>query len=263
MANNCMNRKIIMIKSISFLLALLASQWAFSYGDTGHKSVAAMAWQHLTPFAKQNVERILGSGKDKFINASVWADHIKSDERFNYLKPMHYVNLPKAASQYNRARDCKKDKCIVEAIKTFSRVAKTGSRKEQRLALRMIIHLIGDIHQPLHAGLKEDRGGNWYEVKYEDSTVSLHKLWDHQLVERIGEDWQSITETLLQNSIEVPVYNPKTWAEESHQIAVGVVYQAKENRKVRDEYLEKAEAISKQQLGRAAWRLAWWLNKLW
>jgi hypothetical protein len=252
-----------MIKIFSVALGLLFSQWAYSYGDIGHKAVASIAWQQLTPFAKQNAERILGAGKLKFVEASVWADHIKRDERFNYLKPMHYVNLPKASTKYQRSRDCKKDKCIVEAIKTFSKVAKSGSKKEQRLALRMLIHLVGDIHQPLHAGLKEDRGGNWYEVKYQGKAVSLHKLWDNQLVKRIAKDWESVSAVVEKLNIQAPLYGPKVWAEESHALTTGFAYEALENSSVSQEYLAKADNIIQDQLAKAGWRLAMWLNKLW
>jgi len=252
-----------MIKIITTTYLLLLAQWSWSYGDLGHQSVAAIAWQHLTPYAKQNVERILGLGQDKFIEASVWADHIKRDERFNYLKPLHYVNMPKAAKRYDKKRDCKKDKCVVEAIRMFSKVAKNGSETEKILALRMLIHLIGDIHQPLHAGLYEDRGGNWYEIKYQDKAVTLHKFWDHQLVERVAEDWQSVSSMILKNNLEVPVGSPDIWAEESHGITVRYVYQAKENKAVGESYLKMADELTQQQLGKAGWRLAMWLNKLW
>lgn len=252
-----------MIKIISLVLGLLVSQWAFSFGDTGHKAVAAIAWQHLTPFAKQKVEDILGAGKQNFVNSSTWADHIKSNEQFNYLKPLHYVNLPKGASHYQKSRDCKKDQCIVEAINTFGRVLKTGDRKKHPLALRMIVHLIGDIHQPLHAGFKKDRGGNWYEVRYNKKPVSLHKLWDHKLVKRIDDDWEVIAGKVSALNIQAPVSTPKIWAEESHKITAEFVYQAKENLDVSDTYLEKADEVLQNQLGRAGWRLAMWLNKLW
>lgn len=252
-----------MIKTIIATFLFLCASLTWSYGDLGHKSVAAIAWQNLTPYAKQNVERILGMGQDKFVEASVWADRVKRDERFSYLKPMHYVNMPKAAKRYDRARDCKKDRCIVEGIKKFSKVAKTGSHKEKILALRMIIHLIADVHQPLHAGLYEDRGGNWYEIKYKRDSVSLHKFWDHQLIERMGKDWESISQSILQNNIEVAVGTPENWAEESHGITVKYVYQAQENKKVTDDYLKLSDQLSKEQLGKAGWRLAMWLNKLW
>lgn len=251
-----------MIKTITASFLFLLSSLTWSYGDLGHKSVAAVAWQHMTPYAKQNIGRILGMGQDKFIKASVWADHIKRDERFNYLKPMHYVNMPKDEKRYVKSRDCKKDRCVVEAIHTFSKVARTGSDSEKRLAVRMLIHLIADIHQPLHAGLKEDRGGNWYEIQYEDKTVSLHKLWDHQLVKRLGENWESVSLKVLEDKKPVTVGSPAIWAEESHWIAVESLYKAKENKEVTEAYLAMADTITQRQLAKAGWRLAMWLNKL-
>lgn len=252
-----------MIKTVSLLLSLMVPSWVFAYGDTGHKAVAAIAWQHLTPFAKQNVAGILGPGKGNFIKASVWADHIKSDQRFNYLKPMHYVNLPKDATDYQKSRDCKQDACIVEAIRIFTRKSKEGTSKEKRLAVRMLIHLLADIHQPLHAGLKEDRGGNGYNVTYKNQSLSLHKLWDHQLIKRIGQNWQAISETILAYNIQVPLYEPEIWAQESHGLVMAFVYRAQRNKVVTTDYLIKADAVSKQQLAKAGWRLAMWLNKLW
>ncbi len=251
------------MKKILLVVFLMASQSVLAFSDLGHKMVAAAAWQHLTPFAKQSVERLLGSGEHNFVQASVWADKIKSNEDFNYLKPLHYVNMPKNASNYVRARDCKKNKCVVEAIKDFSQIAKTGSKKEQTLALRMLIHLIADVHQPLHAGLFEDRGGNWYEIKYQGKSISLHKFWDNQLVKRFDKYVVSGANKIVADQMSVNVSNPVKWAEESHQITVNSVYLAPENTLLSDEYLLMADNIIEKQLHRASWRLAMWLNTLW
>ena len=256
-------KKIIISFALFSLAQLSVVQSTWAYGALGHKTVAALAWQQLTPFAKQNVERILGEGQSAFVNASTWADEIKSDDRFNYLKPLHYVNLPKNSKTYVASRDCKKDRCIVEAIKDFSQILKTGSEKKKRLALRMVIHLIGDIHQPLHAGLKEDRGGNWYEVKYKRKTTTLHKAWDHQLVKRQGKNWQAVSGKLKDYEITNKALNPVTWAQDSHAIAVGSLYQVVEGEKMDAEYLAMADEITQQQLAHAGWRLGMWLNQLW
>jgi hypothetical protein len=246
-----------------FVLALVLSQPAYSFSDLGHKMVAAIAWQKLTPYAKQNVERILGVGEKRFIKASVWADHIKSDERFNYLKPMHYVNMPKQALVYDRKKDCKKDKCAVEAIHTFSKVLTQGKEKDKKLALRMLIHILGDLHQPLHAGLKEDRGGNWYEVKYQDTILSLHKFWDNQLVKRMELDWQDAPSQLKLNDRSISLAKPEIWAQESHAIAMTKAYQVKENSQINEQYLVMADKVIKERISVAGWRLGMWLNKLW
>ncbi len=245
------------------LLCMLGVQPAYSYSDLGHKMVAAIAWKNLTPYARQNISRILKPGEKRFVNASVWADHIKSDNRFNYLKPMHYVNLPRDATQYNKSRDCKKGKCVVEAIHTFSQVLKSGKKKDKLLALRMLIHLVGDIHQPMHAGLKQDRGGNWYEVVYQGKTTNLHKLWDTHLIKRLDTDWQEASQKLNIEGLIVDVASPEIWAQESHHLAVNFTYQAKENVEVSEAYLEEADELAKKQILVAGWRLAMWLNRLW
>jgi len=133
---------------LAFLLSVLTLIPAHGFSDLGHKMVAAIAWQQLTPFAKQKVQRILGAGEQQFVKASVWADHIKSNDSFNYLKPMHYVNMPKDAQRYNRQRDCRKNKCVVQAIETFSQVLTSNKEKNKKLALRMVIHLLGIFISP-------------------------------------------------------------------------------------------------------------------
>jgi hypothetical protein len=248
---------------LAFVLSLSICIPVHAFGDLGHKMVAAIAWQQLTPYAKQNIQRILGPGEKTFVNASTWADHIKGNESFNYLKPMHYVNMPKDASRYDRKRDCRKDRCVVQAIDMFSQVLTSGKEKNKKLALRMVIHLLGDIHQPLHAGLRIDRGGNWYEVNYEGKDISLHKLWDHQLVKRLKLDWQQAAKQLTLGNLQVELADPKTWAEESHQITINTVYNVGENAKVNDAYLKVADEIVKNRIIKAGWRLGMWLNKMW
>ena len=81
------------MKKLLFVVFLMFSQSLLAYSDLGHKMVAAAAWQNLTPFAKQSVERLLGVGEHKFIEASVWADQIKSNESFNYLNVIMFFPI--------------------------------------------------------------------------------------------------------------------------------------------------------------------------
>ena len=84
------------------------------------------------------------------------------------MSPYHFVNFPKDANNYQQQRDCKQRNCVIEAIAWYVRVLKTGDapRNEKRIALRFILHLVGDVHQPLHAGFAEDRGGNSVDVRF-------------------------------------------------------------------------------------------------
>lgn len=250
-------------KLLSFIFGCCCSFYAAAFSDLGHKIVAAAAWEQLTPYAKQNIERILGVGPQVFINASVWADHIKSNKKFDYLKPLHYVNLPKEAAQYKKARDCKKNKCIVEAILFFSQQAESGRAQEKAMALKMLIHLIADIHQPLHAGLYEDRGGNWFQVKYQSKPINLHKLWDHQLVKRFALSVSKGRDKVLKQKSAFTLGSPATWAQESHGLVLNMLYPEKEHKPLTSMYLQQADEVMEKQLKKAAWRLAMWLNRMW
>jgi hypothetical protein len=100
------------------------------------------------------------------------------------MDPYHYINFPKDANTYEQQRDCKLRNCIIEAIAWYSQVLRwpDAPRNEKRTALRFIAHLIGDIHQPLHAGFAEDRGGNSVDVRFNGRKENLHSLWDTGLV---------------------------------------------------------------------------------
>jgi hypothetical protein len=97
----------------------------------------------------------------------------------------HFINFPKDANTYDQQRDCKLRNCIIEAIAWYVQVLKSGDapRNEKRTALRFVAHLVGDVHQPLHAGFAEDRGGNSVDVRFNGRKENLHSLWDTALVE--------------------------------------------------------------------------------
>jgi hypothetical protein len=116
-------------------------------------------------------------------DASTWPD--KAGRQIPDMDPYHFINFPKDANTYDQQRDCKLRNCIIEAIAWYLQVLKSpdAPRNEKRIALRFIPHLIGDIHQPLHAGFAEDRGGNSVDVRINGRKTNLHSLWDTALVE--------------------------------------------------------------------------------
>lgn len=100
------------------------------------------------------------------------------------MDPYHFINFPKDANTYEQQRDCKLRTCIIEAIAWYVQVLKSpdAPRNETRIALRFVAHLVGDIHQPLHAGFAEDRSGNSVNVRFNGRKENLHSLWDTALV---------------------------------------------------------------------------------
>jgi hypothetical protein len=131
----------------------------------GHEIVAAIAETHLTDAARKRIEELLPQGTT-LADASTWPD--KAGREIPDMDAYHFVNFPKDANTYDQQRDCKLRNCIVEAIAWYVQVLTSpdAPRNEKRIALRFVAHLFGDIHQPLHAGFAEDRGGNSVDVRF-------------------------------------------------------------------------------------------------
>lgn len=251
-----------MKKIIISLIFSAFCQPVLAFSDRYHELVAELAWEGLTPFARQQVQRILGPDKKDFIRAAAWADKVKGDERYDYLKPMHYVNLETA--RFDMGRDCPQRRCVVAAIEDFSYMVNKGDRREQLLALRMLIHLLADIHQPLHAGLAKDRGGNWTSVTLRGDEMSLHQAWDDDLVNPEG-----LSDDALRAKIAAQPLprnepgKPQQWAEESHRLSLSQAYLAGDKDVLSEEYIQRSAAVLQGQLALAGWRLAMWLNQVW
>ena len=162
--------------------SLFTTSPAYPWGSKGHEIVAAIAETHPTDNARKRIKELLPQGTT-LAEASTWPD--KAGRQIPDMGPYHFVNFKKDANDYNQGRDCKMRNCIIEALAWYTQVLKSPNppRNEKRTALRFIAHLVGDIHQPLHAGFAEDRGGNSVDVRFNGRKENLHSLWDTGLVE--------------------------------------------------------------------------------
>lgn len=140
----------------AFLAALNASTTAHAWGAEGHRLIGELADQQLTPVARTEITRLLATEPGATLSSiATWADEIRSRETASW----HYINPPPGNCSYERARDCDDGQCAVEALNTQIAVLKSKATDEQRLiALKWVVHLVGDVHQPLHAGFKGDKG---------------------------------------------------------------------------------------------------------
>jgi hypothetical protein len=167
------------------LLTSAVSLWnaspAYAWGSKGHEIIAAIAETQLTDTARKRIKELLPQGTT-LADASTWPD--KAGRQIPDMDLYHFINLPRDANAYDQQRDCKLRNCVIEAIAWYLQVLKSpeAPRNEKRTALRFIAHLVGDIHQPLHAGFAEDRGGNRVDVRFNGSKENLHSLWDTALV---------------------------------------------------------------------------------
>lgn len=168
---------------LTVCLALLATP-AFAWGQNGHRVTGAIAEQHLTPSARRQVRALLGV--ETLAEASTWADEMRSDPApFWQLtaNPFHYVTVPAGKTYPETGPPPEGD--AVTALARFSATLRDpeASVADKQLALRFIVHIVGDLHQPFHAGNGTDRGGNDRKVTYRGEETNLHAVWDTGLIE--------------------------------------------------------------------------------
>ena len=227
------------------VLAGIASTNVHAWGPHGHRLVALVAMKHLTPPAQQNVKWLLGDAT--LADVAVWADEYI--EGNNQTVFWHFVNIPSDARSYDRDRDCptqpgtaagsRADRwrdCVIDRILYNEKRLADASldRADRTIALKFLVHLIGDLHQPFHA-LGVERGGNGIPVSafgsatcnYDDGApyaCNLHGVWDTTLVaHRRLDDRQYLAE--LERQIAQRGWkfaasgSPAEWAMESHGLA--------------------------------------------
>ena len=198
----------ILLKVVATSLLLTLAPSAHAWGPTGHRVVAEIAQRHLTPAAQAKVSSLL-DGRT-LADVANWPDDLRSDPRFDKYKPLHFATVKNGLPSY---RNSAKAPCgdLVVAIDAFTAFLRTGSRESLYTvkalseksdgtgegacnphetepispaeALSFLVHLMGDLHQPLHVG-GTDQGGNLVKVNWMDRwRTNLHSTWDDEIVD--------------------------------------------------------------------------------
>jgi hypothetical protein len=253
--------------STFFVFHLLTLAPAFAWYDKGHRIVGLIAQANLTADARKEMEKIL-PGSMTLADAAVWPDH--EGRSIRDFDPLHYVNIPEAASGYDQGRDCAERNCMVEALKWFSAVIadKNAPIMMRRLALYYVVHLVGDVHQPLHAGRATDQTGINISVSYRGQKTNLHFFWDTDLVEMETGNEEEVAKRLTANltaedRLKWQAGDPTQWANESLMLVRSHAYNIGSSVELSDDYVEKARPIVRRRLAQAGIRLAWLLNSAW
>lgn len=166
---------------ISLMTALATPAFMFGWGQKGHDVTAAIAERHLTPAAKAMADSLL-DGKS-LVYWSNWLDNASHTPELNYSRTWHYKNIDDGQNYYSAPQHQAGD--VVTALRRnldILRNPKAG-KGEKALALKMVIHLSGDMHQPMHLGHATDLGGNKVPVKFFENPTNLHSVWDSRLPE--------------------------------------------------------------------------------
>jgi hypothetical protein len=157
---------------------------SFAWGMLGHRIVGEIANTYLTSKAKKEIKRILGN--ESIALASNWADFIKSDTSYNYLNEWHYTNVAKGLNYEQMLSALQNDTAIdaytrINFLKSQLKI-KELPQNQKLMYLRLLIHIVGDIHQPFHVSATGDRGGNDVKVSWFGQPSNIHRVWDEQLI---------------------------------------------------------------------------------
>lgn len=154
---------------------------AFSWGATGHRAVGYIADQHLSKKARLAIEKILRG--QSLAMAGTWMDDIKSDSVYDNTHDWHWVTLQNGETYEQSVKNPKGDLVMTLERLIAELKSKKLSAKQEAEHLKMIVHLIGDIHQPLHVGFGTDQGGNEVKLTWFGTNSNLHRVWDSDMID--------------------------------------------------------------------------------
>jgi hypothetical protein len=257
---------------------------ARAWGPDGHVIVARLAEQHLSEAARRALRGLLDGRR--LADVASWADDWR--EPHPETAPLHFVDIPLDAPAYDAARDCPRGNCLIAALTSQVRILRDARAPlvERRRALRFVVHLVGDLHQPLHDATDtrapggSDRGGNTVKARlglfdgdfpyHSPPTANLHGVWDVDLVgseHREQEAFVAQLARLPEPLARLQAGSFEDWANEAHALAREVAYAALPPpdaagvRQLGQDYAARARPVVERQLQRAGVRLARVLNE--
>ncbi len=252
-----------MVKKVFLIVALLGALQAVSWGLTGHRVVGLIAQKHLSSKAKKNLHRVLGH--QSLAQNANWMDFVKSEPAYDYMKPWHYCTIPDGKTYAEAGTPSEGD--IIWAINQFTGQLKsdTLTLEEERFAVRVLIHLVGDIHQPLHVGNGLDKGGNDVKIKFFWQNSNLHRVWDSGIIdyEKLSfTEWARFLDHNDMGEIEqLQNSTPLDWANESKALRQSVYATGNANN-LTYQYVHDHKAELERRLKEAGIRLAGLLNDI-
>lgn len=158
---------------------------SLAWGVIGHRVIGEIAYLNLSAKARKEISKILGT--ESIAMASNWGDFIKSDPSYDYLYNWHFININESLSHAQFIERLKNDTAVDAYTKLTMIIDSLKSKKlpadKKLMYLKLLIHIAGDLHQPLHVGHLSDLGGNRTRVQWFNQNSNLHRVWDEQLVE--------------------------------------------------------------------------------
>mgnify|MGYP005995965975 FL=1 len=259
-----MKTKILILLSVLFISATPIDKPEF-WGPTGHRATGEIAEQYLTKRAKRKIDKLLNGESLAFV--STYADEIKSDrKKYGKFYSWHYINMDLDQNYADAKKNPRGDlvtginKCI-EVLKD-----KKSSQADKAFYLKLLVHFVGDLHQPMHIGQREDKGGNTIQVQWFGRGTNLHSVWDTKMIEEwnmsydeLADNAQHLSKTQIKEIEKGTIVN---WVDEVHQITKKVYGSVKTGQNLKYRYSYDHFGTVRQQLQKGGIRLAKILNDI-
>ncbi|GAB2474398.1 S1/P1 nuclease [Algoriphagus taiwanensis] len=251
------------ITAILTMVMVLTVSQAFAWGQLGHYLIGLMAEKQMKKSTLKKVEKVLypmSLGR-----SGTWMDEIRSDRSYDYATTWHY--LTSKNGEYDPEIQ-EKGGDAFEAIQRLKEELKKGGLdpKTETEKLKMLIHMVEDIHQPLHVGTGEDRGGNDVKIEFFGQPTNLHSLWDSGMIDRQGMSYSEIGEELYRRltpemKAKYRSASMEDWLKEAVSFRP-MVYNLPENKRISYQYMYENYSIAEERLIAASVRLAQILEEI-
>lgn len=247
---------------VVLILIIMNPEFSFSWGVTGHRAIGMIAEQNLKPKAKKKLQSLLAG--EKLPLATTWMDDIRSDQAYSHTSDWHWVTIETGASYQESPKNKNGD--VIETLNRLMREIKSGKLTTEKEAehVKMILHLVGDIHQPLHVGCCDDQGGNKVRLKWFGEDTNLHRVWDSDMIDGTKLSFTELAYSLKELSetekLKIQSTSVEDWAIESMSLR-SRVYDTGDG-KLGYAYAYKNMPLVKERLLLAGLRLAGVLNEL-
>ncbi len=254
------------MRNIILLLAVFFSSLisTYAWGPTGHRVTGEIAEQHLSKKAKKKIDALLNG--DSLALISTYGDDIKSDRKYRKYSPWHYVNIPfgKTYEEYPK----NKEGDIVYGIEKSIEVLENpnSSHEDKVFYLKMLVHFIGDLHQPLHVGIGEDKGGNDFQVRWFNDGTNLHRVWDSQMINSFQMNYTELTANAKRlpkaEKAAIQSGDYMDWLYDSRALMEDIYENTEVGEKLGYDYMYKYMDTMRFQLQKGGLRLATLLNDI-
>ena len=233
-------------------LCLLFARGAFAWGQKGHDVTAYIAECRLTPEAAEKVRKALDGYSPVYI--ANWLDFASYWPEYAYSKTWHYLNIDEGETLESMSRNPGGD--VLTAVTRLTEKLKSGrlTPEEETLSLKMLIHLVGDMHCPMHLGRLSDLGGNKRPVRFFGRDTNLHSVWDTNIPEAVHKwsysEWQQQIDRLTdEEAAQIAAGEPADWVKETHEICKEIYGFTPEGTDISYDYLFKYTPVVERPAG--------------